>query len=95
MTGNSDLSSAAVKQWKHSVETFFRDEWSQLRQMVLELEEQGWGAEADTAGNECSPQGSADASDASPTISQRPDDRLAQLAQSIELRMQNNNCGEF
>ena len=63
MTGNTDLSSAAVKQWKHSVETFFRDEWSQLRQMVLELEEQGWGAEADTAGNECSPQGAADASD--------------------------------
>lgn len=100
MTGNTDLSSAAVARWKESVQTFFREEWSQLRQMVLELEERGWGTDGDAGTEtplaECLKQTpDAVVSDSHSTTSQRPDDRLAQLAQSIELRMQNNNCGEF
>lgn len=102
MTGNTDLSSAAVAGWKDSVQTFFREEWSQLRHMVLQLEEQGWGTDIDTGTDtrssvtESLPRTPASAaSDSLSAASQRPDDRLAQLAQSIELRMQNNNCGEF
>lgn len=96
MTGNSDLSSAAVAEWKHTVQTFFREEWSVLRQMVLELEEQGWGADqVSSAVDHSSGLTSDSTAESESSRSQPVDDRLAQLAQSIELRMQNNNCGEF
>jgi len=103
----SELSSADVAEWKHSVRSFFQDEWSQLRQLVLEMEEQTWERAASSPASDADQLAglsnvtseesslSAGPADAESTSEQNTDDRLAQLAQSIELRMQNNNCGEF
>lgn len=31
-----------VQEWKTEVQTFFRDDWNRLRQLIMQLEEQTW-----------------------------------------------------
>lgn len=102
---NSELSSVRVAEWKNNVRSFFRSEWSQLRQLVLELEEEEWGripasaidADVSTSTGDATLERLAEHLDLSGSDEEKPrsDDRLAQLAQSIEMRMQTNNGGEF
>lgn len=94
---------AQVVAWKLEIKSFFDDDWSRLRTLILDLEEQSWDDSSPAAlhcgngnwQNSIPSQGSSDHSgnalnhnDASPDPKPVVKDRLAELAEQIERRLQ-------
>lgn len=100
--------SAQVVEWKSNLESFFREDWSRLRSLIMSLEEDLWAADAEPAGT-----GSAlchtspnFALQPKPSVNQsRPDsapassvagapDQLSELASQIERRLKIMNASK-
>ena len=74
-----------VAAWKLEIQSFFHDDWSRLRTLIMDLEEQSWDDSSPTdpqcvQGNHTSPE-------------QKPvvRDRLSELAEQIERRLQTSH----
>lgn len=101
--------SERIASWKHDVQSFFAEDWSRLRTLMMELEEESWNSDStiplsqilaqrgliQTASKAVS-ESSATQHNASTTESAvRPPahDRLSALAEQIERRLQSANAG--
>lgn len=98
------LTSEQVSGWKQDVQSFFTEDWSRLRPLLMELEEKSWNTDS-TIQLIQTPAQRRPMNTESATVSERPDlphngsatdpelrppanDRLSALAAQIERRLQ-------
>lgn len=100
--------SKRVAEWKQNVQSFFAEDWSRLRTLMMELEEESWESDSTIQKNRIPAQCSSMDTE-SPTVSEgygmqhnghttdsevRPPakDRLTVLAEQIERRLHSANA---